>query len=230
MYKPVIGPAKPISGVIPSARGSALALTGRSLLTFVNPKDLRLSRTVSVVAGIMMVLGLSFVAVAWWLTPVGVAERAMANGNLERAVDQYGVGRWRVGWIPFVQNLVPGVHDLLAGNELSLQYALRRYDRILENTNDEMTSFPASFWAGCVLFDKSLVETDFKARLETLTEAHRSFRRALELNPDDWDTKFNYEVADRMLSVLQVQPEITPQEIIKLLRDRGPQPRGRRTG
>ena len=195
-----------------------------------NPKALRLSRTVRLVAGTTMVLGLLLVAVAWWLRPVSVAERAMANGNLEMAIDQYGVGRSRLGWIPFSEQLSPGTHDVLAGNQLSLQYVLRRYDRILEDTNDEMPTFPEAFWAGCVLFDKALVETDFKARLELLTEAHRNFRRALELNPADWDTKFNYEVADRMLSVLQAQPEITPQEIIKLLRDRGPQPRGRKTG
>jgi hypothetical protein len=196
----------------------------------VNPKALRLSRTARLVAGISLVLGLLLLGLGWWLTPVSVAERAMANGDLERAVDRYGVGRSRVGWLPFVESLAPGTTDILAGNQLSLQYMLRRYDRILETTGDGTAGFPESFWAGCVLFDKALVETDFKARLETLTEAHRKFRRALELNPGDWDTKYNYEVADRMLSVLQAQPEIAPQDVIKLLRDRGPQPRGRKTG
>jgi hypothetical protein len=197
----------------------------------VNAKDLHLSRAVSVVAGTMMVIGLSLVFVAWWLRPITAAERAMASGNLERAVEQYALGRRRVDLIPFVQDLLPGLRDLLAGNELSLQYALRRYDRILEGRSAEPDRAPTSFWAGCVLFDKALVELVPKARLEIMSEAQRTFRRALELTPGDWDTKFNYEVADRLLRILQVQPEASPQEIIKILRDRGPQPRtGRRTG
>jgi hypothetical protein len=197
----------------------------------VNAKDLHLSRAVGVAAGIMMAMGLSLVFVAWWLRPITGAERAMANGNLERAVEQYAVGRRRVSLIPFAQDLVPGLHDLLAGNELSLQYALRRYDRILEGRNADTDRASASFWAGCVLFDKALVERVPKARLEMMSEAHRTFRRALELNPGDWDTKFNYEVVDRLLRILQEQPEASPQEIFKILRDRGLQPRtGRRTG
>ncbi len=196
-----------------------------------NVKDLPLSRAMSVAAGTMMVIGLSLVLVGWWLRPITAAERAMTNGDIERAVGQYALGRRRIDLIPFGQNLVPGLHDLLTGNELSLQYALRRYDRILEGRSAEPDRAPTSFWAGCVLLDKALVELVPKARLEMMSEAHRAFRRALELNPDDWDTKFNYEVADRLLRILQAQPEVPPQEILKLLRDRGPQPRsGRRTG
>src|SRR5262245_14477562 len=185
----------------------------------------------TVVAGIMMAIGVCLVLVAWWLRPITAAERAMTNGNLERAVEQYATGRRRVGLIPFAQDLLPGLQELLAGNELSLQYALRRYDRILEGRQAETDRASASFWAGCVLFDKALAERVPKARLELMSEAQRTFRRALELNPGDWDTKFNYEVTDRLLRILQEQPEATPQEIIKILRERGSQPRtGRRTG
>jgi hypothetical protein len=193
--------------------------------------DLRLSRAVGLAAAIMMATGLSLVCVAWWVRPITAAERAVADGNLERAVERYAAGRWRLGLIPFTQDLMPKVHDLVAGNELSLQYALRRYDRILDGASGEAPGAPASFWSGCVLVDKALVETDPKVRLDMMSEALRKFRRALELNPGDWDTKFNYEVTDRLLNVLREQPDRPPEDIVKILRDRGPQPRsGRRTG
>ena len=196
-----------------------------------NPRNLRVSRAVGVVAGTMMVIGLLLVFAGWWLRPITAAERAMASGNLERAVEEYALGRRRVDLIPFAQTLVPGLRDLLTDNELSLQYALRRYDRILEGRSSEPDRAPTSFWAGSVLFDKALVELVPRTRLEIMTEAHRTFRRALELNPGDWDTKFNYEVADRLLRILREQPEAPPEVIIKLLRERGPQPRsGRKTG
>jgi hypothetical protein len=186
---------------------------------------------VIVAAGATMVIGLVLLVAAWWLRPIAAAERALANGNLERAVEQYSLGRRRVALIPFVQNLVPGFRERLIGNELLLQYALRRYDRILEGRSLEEDGAPEAFWAGCVLFDKALVERDPKARLEIMTEAQRTFRRALELNPDDWDTKFNFEVAHRLQQILQRQPDASQQEIIKILRDRGVVSRtGRRTG
>ena len=90
----------------------------------------------------MTVTGLSLVCVALWLRPLETAERALANGDLERAVQQYAVGRSRLDRIPFVHDLFPGLDDLATRNELSLQYALRRYDRILEATSTEMVRRP----------------------------------------------------------------------------------------
>jgi hypothetical protein len=196
------------------------------------PKQLRLSWGVSTAAVATTVTGLSLVCVALWLRPLETAERALANGDLERAVQQYAVGRWRLDRIPFVHDLFPGLDDLATRNELSLQYALRRYDRILEATSTEMVRRPPlSFWAGCALFDKALAELGREARVGLMSQAHQAFRRALELAPGDWDTKFNYEVTGRWLNVLKQQPEASPQEIIKLLRQRGPQSgTGRRTG
>ncbi len=185
----------------------------------------------SVVAIATIVIGLILVCVAWWLRPIAAAERALLSGDLDRAVQQYTVGRHRLDWIPYGHNLFPGLDDLVRSNQLSLQYALRRYDGILEDAGAKAVRGPAAFWAGCALFDKALVEVDPEVRVRLMSEAHQSFRRALELAPGDWDSKFNYEVAGRFLSILQEQPQTPTPEIIKILRERGPQSSGgRRTG
>lgn len=196
------------------------------------PKQLRLSRGVSAAAITVTVTGLSLVGVALWLKPLPAAERALATGELERAARQYAVGRSRLDRTPFAEDLLPGLNDLAAQNELSLQYALRRYDRILEETGTTSAGrAAASFWAGCALFDKALAEIEPEARVGLMARAYETFRRALELAPGDWDTKFNYEVTGRWLRILKQQPEAPPQEIIKLLRQRGPRPAdSRRTG
>jgi len=179
----------------------------------------------------MIAAGLSLVCVALWLNPLRAAERAFALGELERAAQQYGVGRSRLARLPFAEDLFPGLDDLATRNELSLQYTLRRYDRILDATNNESGRASASFWAGCALFDKALAELEAQARVGLMSQANQAFRRALELAPGDWDTKFNYEVTVRWLEVLKQQPEAPPQDVIKLLRQRGPRPSsGRRTG
>ncbi len=185
----------------------------------------------SVVATATIVIGLFLLCVAWWLRPIAAAERALVSGDLDRAVQQYTVARHRLDWIPYGQHFFPGLDNLVMGNQLSLQYALRRYDRILEDADAKTVRGPAAFWAGCALFDKALVEVDPEVRVRLMAEAHQSFRRALELAPGDWDSKFNYEVTGRFLSTLQEQPQTPTQEIIRILRERGPQSRGgRRTG
>jgi tetratricopeptide (TPR) repeat protein len=192
----------------------------------------RLPRGVRTAAIATAVTGVLLVCVGLWLKPLLVAERALSLGELERAADQYAVGRWRLDRIPFLAGLFPGLDDLATHNELSAQYALRRYDRILEaSSNETVRRASVSFWAGCALFDKALAERDREVRVGLMSQAYQAFRRALELAPDDWDTKFNYEVAARWLIALKEQPEASPQEIIKLLRQRGPQSGGgRRTG
>ncbi len=178
-----------------------------------------------------MIVGLSLLAAAWWLRPIGAAERALASGDLERAAQQYGVSRRRLDRTIFAKSLFPALTDLVTGHELSLQYSLRRYDRILELATNSAMPGPASFWAGCALFDKSLVQADPDAKLGMMSDAHQAFRRALEAAPGDWDARFNYEMTGRLLSILREQPHVSTEEIIKLLRERGPQPRGgRRTG
>lgn len=178
-----------------------------------------------------MVVGLSLLAAAWWLRPIAVAERALTGGDLERAAQQYGVSRRRLERTVFAKTLFPSLTELVTGSELSLQYSLRRYDRILEIVASSATPGSASFWAGCALFDKALVQADTDAKLGMMSDAHQAFRRALETAPGDWDARFNYEMTGRLLTILREQPQASTEEIIKLLRERGPQPRGgRRTG
>jgi hypothetical protein len=83
---------------------------------------------------------------------------------------------------------------------------------------------------GCALFDKALVQSDRDAKLAMMADAQRAFRRALEADAGDWDARFNYEMTGRLLTILREQPDASTEEIIRLLRERGPQPGARRTG
>jgi len=183
-------------------------------------------------SAVTLVGGLCVLAAAWWVRPIVVADRALARGDVERAVQQYGLSRGRLDQTLVTRSLFPRLADLVAGNELSLQYSLRRYERILEITAGlETASGPASFWTGCALYDKALVQSDRDAKLSMMSDAHQAFRRALEASPGDFDARYNYEITGRLLSVLREQPEASVDDVIKLLRERGPQPRDpRRTG
>jgi len=192
---------------------------------------LRLPRLVIVPAIAAIALGLVLSSIGFWLRPIAAAEKATAAGDLDRGVQQYSAGRRRLQSIPILSNLFPGLDEVVTGNELSLQYALRRYDRILEATSGEGGGAAASFWAGCALFDRALVEVEPEKRVDMMSRAHDAFKRTLELAPDDWDAKFNYELSGRLRNILREQPDVTAQEMIRILRERGPKDRaGRRTG
>jgi hypothetical protein len=192
---------------------------------------LRVSRLVLVPATVATVVGVLLLISGIWLRPIAAAEQAMAAGDLDRALQQYTTGRGRLQWIPVLGTLFPGLNELVTGNALSLQYALRRYDRVIEATSGGTGSAATSFWAGCALFDKALVEVEPEKRVEMMSRAHDAFRRTLELAPDDWDAKFNYELSGRLSNILREQPRLSAQEMIRILRDRGPKDSaGRRTG
>ena len=193
--------------------------------------NLRLSKLIVVPATAAIVLSLILLSIGFWLRPIAAAERAMAAGDLDRAVQQYTSARRRLHSISFLKTLFPGLNELVTGNELSLQYGLRRYERILETTGGENGSAATSFWSGCALFDQALVEVEPEKRVETMSRANDAFKRALELAPDDWDAKFNYELSGRLQDILREQPDVSAQEMIRILRERGPKERaGRRTG
>jgi hypothetical protein len=192
---------------------------------------LYVSRLVIVLATVATVVGVLLLIIGFWLRPIAAAERAMAAGDLDRALQQYTTGHRRLQWMPILGTLFPNLTELVTGNELSLQYALRRYDRIIEATRGGTGSAATSFWAGCALFDKALVEVEPEKRVEMMSRAQDAFRRTLELAPEDWDAKFNYELSGRLSNILREQPRLSAQEMIRILRDRGPKDSaGRRTG
>jgi hypothetical protein len=77
---------------------------------------------------------------------------------------------------------------------------------------------PVHFWAGSALFVKARDEEDPEIRLGWLGRAAEEFRKALELTPDDWDTKYNYELTSRLLDELRKQPKTPPKQMLQLLR------------
>jgi len=69
------------------------------------------------------------------------------------------------------------------------------------------------------------------AQLAWLTRAQQEFRQALESSPEDWDAKFNYELAGRLAAQLRTAPKREPSTILKLLRpQKESRPDARRIG
>jgi tetratricopeptide (TPR) repeat protein len=188
-------------------------------LCIVTLRDFRISTGVFAASLLLLVAGLALLAGSVWLRPIAEAEQAMRDGNRERAVDRYAAARERFDRIPIARSLLPRIHRLVTENELALDYALERYDDILERAGTSDGDEAASFWAGCALFNKGLIEQRPEARVGWIAQAHQEFRKALELAPEDWDAKVNFEMTGKLVSGLQKQPASSTQDMMKLLRE-----------
>jgi hypothetical protein len=74
------------------------------------------------------------------------------------------------------------------------------------------------------LLASAISEQEPQSRLVWLSRAEEDLEQALRAAPDDWDTRFNYEVAARLLAGLQRQPQKKTDTRMQLLRPQ-PQPR-----
>jgi hypothetical protein len=182
-------------------------------------RNFRISAGMFAAALLLLIAGGLLVGVSWWIRPASEAEEALRDGNIQRAADRYTAARQRFDRIPITQSVMSGIYNLVSANELALQYSLERYDDILGRAGTSGANEAASFWAGCALFDKGLMEEKPEARLSWIQQSHQEFRRALELAPDDWDTKFNFELTGKLTSGLQKQPKTSKRDMMKLLRE-----------
>lgn len=181
------------------------------------------------VAILALVLGAALLAYGRWSEPLAEAAGATEAGDRAAAVDAYKVSAERFRTIPATQQLLSADHALVSHNQLALLYQLNRYDELLEAAADAPPDAAPHFWAGCALFQKSTQEEKPESQLEWLTRAEDEFKLALEAAPDDWDTKYNYELSARLAAALRppskkggTQQKSVPSTLLQLLR-RAPQ-------
>lgn len=176
--------------------------------------------------------GSGLVAGAAWLAPLTEGERALRAGRLDVALERSAAAEARFERFPVAKQALPAAYAASQENQLWALYRLGRHDVLIEKAATSAPGAAVRFWAGCALFAKARVEKDAEARLSGLSRAGDEFRRALELDPLDWDTKFNHELTQRLLLELRKEPKAPPSQLLQLLRPKPKegQPPARRAG
>src|SRR6266852_6227250 len=78
-------------------------------------------------------------------------------------------------------------------------------------------------WTGPVAeADRAIADGQLERALAAYARAEAELRRALDAAPDDWDTKYDFELVTRLASELRKQPKTPPNQLMQLLR---PQPK-----
>jgi tetratricopeptide (TPR) repeat protein len=181
-----------------------------------------------------LALGTGLIWLATWLAPLTAADLAVRDGRLTDGLDAFRTAESRLSRVPALQQLAPGILGSVQANQVRLLYQMQRYDEAIEKAGDSTSVYGTHFWSGCAMFARASAEEQAQTRLEWFERAEAAFRSALEARPDDWDTKFNYELTHSLLNRLREQPETPRRLLFELIRPQAPRSGGtappRRTG
>jgi tetratricopeptide (TPR) repeat protein len=180
--------------------------------------------TVAVVALAAGLIGLGY---AQWTRPIADGDSLSATGQVERALASYATASARFDRVPALRQLFAGDYQRAVSNELWALYRLGRYDDTIDRADRAPDGASPHFWSGCAFFQKAAAEEKPEARLGWLTRAEEELHKAVEAAPDDWDTKYDFELTTRLAAELRKQPKTPPKQLMQLLRP--PQPQGRPT-
>ena len=165
-----------------------------------------------------LLAGLVLIGASAWLSPLAEGERELRGGRLEQALEMFAAAETRFDRLPASRQLLPAAYEASQTNQLSVLYRLGRHDALIEKAATSVPRAAVHFWAGCALFNKATDEDEADARIGWLERAAEEFEKALEMDPADWDTKFNYELTERLIAELRKKPETPPNQLIQLLR------------
>lgn len=171
---------------------------------------------------LLLVSGAALIGYDRWTAHVGSGDAALADGRLDQAVAEYKLAEARFDALPAVRQLAAVEYARVVGNHLLTLYRLKKYDEVIDLAQRAPAAAAPSFWAGSAFFQKAIVEEQPDARLGWLGRAEEEFRKAIEAAPDDWDTKYDFELTTRLAAELRKQPKTPPKQMMQLLRP--PQP------
>jgi hypothetical protein len=170
---------------------------------------------------VLLVVGLALIAYARWTKPLEEAQAAVREGNLERALERYAAAESRFAKVAPARTLFQRDYHTAVENHVWALYSLNRYDQTIEKAAASPSTPKTHFWAANALFQKARLEEQPEARTSWLTRADEEYRKALQLAPEDWDIKYNYELTRRILTELKKDPK-NQQPLMQILR---PQPK-----
>ncbi len=167
---------------------------------------------------VVLLVGVAAIVYARWTRPIADADQALGEGDYARALTGYSAGEARFDRVPPIKQAFSSEYNRVVANQLWLLYRLGRYDETIDKAERAPDGAQPHFWAGCAFFDKARTEAKDDARLGWLSRAEDEFRRAVEATPDDWDTKFDFELTTRLAAELRKQPKTPPNQLMQLLR------------
>ncbi len=171
---------------------------------------------------LVLLCGLALIGLEVWMRPLVQAQQAMTDGQYAAAQVHYARAEVRFNQIAAARQAFPALYRLSVDDQLYLMYRQGQLDQLLEKAATSPGTAGVHFWAGVAAYQKALAEQKNEGKIPWLGRAEDEFRKSLEQDRGNWDSKYNYEVAKRLLTELKKQPKTPPKQQMQLLR---PQPK-----
>src|SRR5262245_22472922 len=114
---------------------------------------------------VVLLAGGAALAYARWTDPIAEGDRAIADGQMDRALAAFARAEARFDRVPAAKQLFAGEYQRVIANELWSLYRLARYDETLEKADRAPDGAAPHLWSGCAFFQKAAAEEKPEARL-----------------------------------------------------------------
>lgn len=176
-----------------------------------------------IAAAAMLMGGAALIWFSTWRQPLLDADIAASAGDWTRALDRYAAAEARFNDWPVAQRVFPTAYRRTLNNQLAAHYKLGSFNAVLEKAETMPATAASHFWVGSSLFVLGKDEEKADERLGLFGRATEEFKAGLELEPQNWDAIYNYELTKRLFDELRKKPTTPPKQLLQLLR---PQPAG----
>ncbi|HKE25610.1 MAG TPA: hypothetical protein VKB88_24800 [Bryobacteraceae bacterium] len=148
---------------------------------------------------------------ARWVRQIDRANHALQAGDSKTAVQGYEAAAARAISAPPHPR---SVWRRLIFNHARALYGLRDYDGLSRMLESEMVRALGDdpelhFWLGNLEYRAAQAQTEKQAMRAAFERAANSYRLGLSAAPDDWDLKYNYELAASQADSLRKKEEQT---------------------
>lgn len=161
-----------------------------------------------------------------WIRQFHQANEAFQRGDYQQAKGYHHDAEVMLDRFQFLKHLPKLKEDYqrLVLNQVKILYAEGRYDEVLKNLEESLKkakyldfSSEFHFWAGNALFRQAIFKQEEKKVLEGMQLAMGEYQRGLELAPEDWDLKYNYELTKKMITE-KIDKDKRPIELLEEIR------------
>jgi hypothetical protein len=178
-------------------------------------------------APVLFAAGAVAVTLTSWTRPVAVGDAALSRGDWDTARTAYATAESRFDRTPVARQILARDYARVVAAELAITYGRRRYDEVIEKAAQAPPLAAPHFWAGLAYFAKSRGARTAGVTIEDqsgwLMRAEEELRLAVQADPQDWNTKYDFELVTRLAAALRKQPQTPPNQLAPLLR---PEPSG----
>lgn len=168
---------------------------------------------------LVFIFGISLMMISIWLDPYDDARESLDAGYLEESLVLFSSMEQRFNSITVARQFFPEIYYNCIANQFSILYSLEQYDELLEKSATSPVLADVHFWTGNTLFRQAGSITDVQEQVAWLERAGEEFQNVIEIEPENWDAKFNFELTNRLIDELKEEKE-TPPQMLEILRPR----------